>query len=518
MGRSGRPAGHQRRPGRRRSGGGQWPGRPPRRGALDDRGEDGCTRLDASSVAADDGRPELAANTAFSSTLRPASSCTSSRPHRSLGLLQLVGMIFFMTSGGGYGLEPMLGAAGPLLTLIGLCVAPWLWALPQALMASELSTLMPEDGSAGGVSQTPGGQCALSAPLLRLSIARLAGATAAGVVAGGRGGAGAVHDGERVGGEPGGLGGGGLHPAGAGSVRHYHGTRRCAHRPARLAGRPTARASAVAPVSGVNAVELVRVRLVLYAGRRDPSGATHVPARHVVGVGAHLGHLHAAYRRVGHRQQSLGRVAGRVLAPGGRPYRRRSVAGRAVLPRRPQQRRRHAQQPHRHLVAGAVRDGAVAHAAAIAWRAARPLRHSVGVCVAGGVRHGGVHGVAVQSAGADGLDPVLRENRAGVCVVGAVAATMARSRAPVPHRWWPLGFGVRGRLRVVVLHADGAAERAVVGSGRGGHRAARPGVASDPRGLRYLRRVGVAGGKREQTGGRCGGECDSATRWGISGG
>ena len=98
------------------------------------------------SVAADDGRPESAANAAFSSTSRPASSCTSSRPHRSLGMLQLAGMIFFMTSGGGYGLEPMLGAAGPLLTLIGLCVAPWLWALPQALMASELSTLMPEDG------------------------------------------------------------------------------------------------------------------------------------------------------------------------------------------------------------------------------------------------------------------------------------------------------------------------------------------------------------------------------------
>lgn len=67
-------------------------------------------------------------------------------PRRTLGTVQLVGMLFFMTSGAGYGLEPMVGAAGPLPTLIALLVAPWIWALPQALMSSELATMMPEDG------------------------------------------------------------------------------------------------------------------------------------------------------------------------------------------------------------------------------------------------------------------------------------------------------------------------------------------------------------------------------------
>jgi amino acid transporter len=67
-------------------------------------------------------------------------------PPRSLGLLQLVGMLFLLTSGGGYGLEPIVGSAGPRWSLLALIVAPWLWALPQAMMASELATLIPEDG------------------------------------------------------------------------------------------------------------------------------------------------------------------------------------------------------------------------------------------------------------------------------------------------------------------------------------------------------------------------------------
>lgn len=67
-------------------------------------------------------------------------------PPRSLGLLQLVGMLFLLTSGGGYGLEPLVGSAGPRWSILALVVAPWLWALPQALMASELATLIPEDG------------------------------------------------------------------------------------------------------------------------------------------------------------------------------------------------------------------------------------------------------------------------------------------------------------------------------------------------------------------------------------
>jgi len=79
---------------------------------------------------------------------RVASSMSAAKtnPPRALSLLQVVGMLFLLTSGGGYGLEPIVGAAGPRWALLAMLVVPWLWALPQALMASELATLIPEDG------------------------------------------------------------------------------------------------------------------------------------------------------------------------------------------------------------------------------------------------------------------------------------------------------------------------------------------------------------------------------------
>ena len=47
---------------------------------------------------------------------------------------------------GCYGLEDGVGAAGPLLVLLGIIILPWIWSLPTALMTAELSTAMPEDG------------------------------------------------------------------------------------------------------------------------------------------------------------------------------------------------------------------------------------------------------------------------------------------------------------------------------------------------------------------------------------
>ena len=36
-----------------------------------------------------------------------------------------------------------IGAAGIKYTLIGLCIVPWIWSIPQALMTAELSSAMP---------------------------------------------------------------------------------------------------------------------------------------------------------------------------------------------------------------------------------------------------------------------------------------------------------------------------------------------------------------------------------------
>jgi amino acid transporter len=59
---------------------------------------------------------------------------------------KLVGIAFFMTCGGPYGFEETVGAAGPLITLLGLAILPFMYALPQALITAELGCIMDENG------------------------------------------------------------------------------------------------------------------------------------------------------------------------------------------------------------------------------------------------------------------------------------------------------------------------------------------------------------------------------------
>ncbi len=63
-----------------------------------------------------------------------------------LTLLPLVAATFFMVSGGPYGLEDVIGSAGYFGALLILLITPILWSAPTALMVSELSTAIPEDG------------------------------------------------------------------------------------------------------------------------------------------------------------------------------------------------------------------------------------------------------------------------------------------------------------------------------------------------------------------------------------
>ena len=75
-----------------------------------------------------------------------SSLAAQNQPRRGLNLAGLVGLTFFCVAGGAYGLEDGVGAAGPLVVLLGIVILPWLWSLPTALMTAELSTAMPEDG------------------------------------------------------------------------------------------------------------------------------------------------------------------------------------------------------------------------------------------------------------------------------------------------------------------------------------------------------------------------------------
>jgi amino acid transporter len=67
-------------------------------------------------------------------------------PARRLGVLALVALTYLVVSGGAYGIEDAVRIAGPRLTLLLCVVVPLAVSLPTALMAAELTALMPLEG------------------------------------------------------------------------------------------------------------------------------------------------------------------------------------------------------------------------------------------------------------------------------------------------------------------------------------------------------------------------------------
>jgi amino acid transporter len=68
------------------------------------------------------------------------------RSPRKLGLIPLVCVLYLVVSGGAYGLEDAVRMAGPRLTLLLCLIVPLTLSLPTALMAAELTALMPVEG------------------------------------------------------------------------------------------------------------------------------------------------------------------------------------------------------------------------------------------------------------------------------------------------------------------------------------------------------------------------------------
>ena len=58
----------------------------------------------------------------------------------------VVFMIFCLCAAGAYGIEEMIPAAGPGLTLVMLIVLPFVWSTPMGLVASELGSAIPQEG------------------------------------------------------------------------------------------------------------------------------------------------------------------------------------------------------------------------------------------------------------------------------------------------------------------------------------------------------------------------------------
>lgn len=65
---------------------------------------------------------------------------------RKVGVATVFFMIFCMSAAGAYGIEEMIPASGPGLTILMLIILPFFWSIPLGLVASELGSAMPQEG------------------------------------------------------------------------------------------------------------------------------------------------------------------------------------------------------------------------------------------------------------------------------------------------------------------------------------------------------------------------------------
>lgn len=68
------------------------------------------------------------------------------KSQKKLALLPLIFLIYFEVSGGPYGEEATVSAAGPLFAILGFIIFPFIWSIPEALLTAELATTFPGNG------------------------------------------------------------------------------------------------------------------------------------------------------------------------------------------------------------------------------------------------------------------------------------------------------------------------------------------------------------------------------------
>ena len=73
-------------------------------------------------------------------------SLAAGRVPRKLTLLPLVAATYFMVSGGPFGLEDIVSKAGYTQAMLIILATPIVWALPTALMVSEMASTLPKEG------------------------------------------------------------------------------------------------------------------------------------------------------------------------------------------------------------------------------------------------------------------------------------------------------------------------------------------------------------------------------------
>jgi len=63
-----------------------------------------------------------------------------------VSMVPLIFLIFYEVSGGPFGIEDSVKAAGPLLAIVGFLVFALIWSIPEALITAEMGTMFPENG------------------------------------------------------------------------------------------------------------------------------------------------------------------------------------------------------------------------------------------------------------------------------------------------------------------------------------------------------------------------------------
>ncbi|KAK7280595.1 hypothetical protein RJT34_25660 [Clitoria ternatea] len=91
---------------------------------------------------------EMESNDAEYVALGGESSVPKLDNHRTqkVSIIPLMFLIFYEVSGGPFGVEDTVRAAGPLLALFGFLVFPFIWSVPEALITAEMGTMFPENG------------------------------------------------------------------------------------------------------------------------------------------------------------------------------------------------------------------------------------------------------------------------------------------------------------------------------------------------------------------------------------
>uniref|UniRef100_A0A6S8J0A1 Cationic amino acid transporter C-terminal domain-containing protein n=1 Tax=Amphora coffeiformis TaxID=265554 RepID=A0A6S8J0A1_9STRA len=82
--------------------------------------------------------------------------------HPKLSVLALSILVFYKVSGGPFGCEPTVRAAGPFYALVGFILFPIFWSIPEALVTAELGCQYPEpSGSVAWIEEAFGSTAGL---------------------------------------------------------------------------------------------------------------------------------------------------------------------------------------------------------------------------------------------------------------------------------------------------------------------------------------------------------------------